>query len=168
MSKPVEFTQRHLSGFVDDEKQPDESPKHRAKVEGAHASLDIEISQRRAAAVSAGYVSLVSSGKFHTSNGLVTIQDGSVWDGDKCLTEGGATLQELNARAHIEEPPSRESVVTDSEKAADRMVQDILSDKIDRTGRQAVRKALDQKDAPLVGRAKEDAALGNISRRGRR
>jgi hypothetical protein len=66
----------------------------------------------------------------------------------------------------IEEQPGRESVVTDSEKAVDQMVQDIMSDKIDRTGRQAVRKALDQKDAPLVGRAKEDAALGNISRRG--
>jgi hypothetical protein len=76
------------------------------------------------------------------------------------------TLQIVSHISSSEEQPGRESVVTDSEKAADQMVKDIMSDKIDRTGRQAVRKALDQKDAPLVGRAKEDAALGNISRRG--
>ena len=31
---------------------------------------------------------------------MVTLPDGSMWDGDKCLTEGGATLSELNDRAH--------------------------------------------------------------------
>lgn len=66
----------------------------------------------------------------------------------------------------MSEEQGREAIVTDSEKAADQMRQDILGGKIDRTGRQVVRKALDQMDSPKTGRDAQNDALGNISRRG--
>lgn len=65
-----------------------------------------------------------------------------------------------------QEEKSREAVVTDSEKAADQMRQDILGGKIDKAGRQVVRDACDKMDAPKTGRDASNDALGNISRRG--
>lgn len=60
----------------------------------------------------------------------------------------------------------REAIVTDSERAADQMRQDILGGKIDKAGRQVVRDACDKMDAPKKGRDASNDALGNISRRG--
>ena len=73
-------------------------------------------------------------------------------------------LSDLLVKA--EEEKSREAVVTDSEKAADQMRQDILGGKIDKVGRQVVRDACDKMDAPKTGRDASNDALGNISRRG--
>lgn len=54
------------------------------------------------------------------------------------------------------------SPVTDAEKAADQMRQDILGGKIDRAGRKVVRDACDRMDAPKKGREAADEAFGRI------
>lgn len=82
--------------------------------------------------------------------------------GDACPTCGPHQADLLKA----EEERGREAVVTDSEKAADQMRQDILGGKIDRAGRQVVRKAIDQMDTPREGRDAQNDALGRISGRG--
>ena len=56
--------------------------------------------------------------------------------------------------------------VTETDKAADQMAQDILGGKIDSAGRKVVRKAIDHMDAEPVGKAKSDGALHRISRGG--
>lgn len=81
-----------------------------------------------------------------------------------CHAAGIDQLPSIPHSSRVEERPGREAVVTDSEKAADRMVQDIMGDKIDRAGRQVVRRALDKKDSPPVGRDATDTAIGRISR----
>ena len=64
------------------------------------------------------------------------------------------------------DPPEKPVPETPQEEAAEQMAADILADKITPRGRQVVRGALDQKDAPLTGRPKEDRAVSDISRRG--
>lgn len=59
------------------------------------------------------------------------------------------------------EETGREAVVTDKEKAAEQIYQDVMADRIDAAGRKRVRHALDQKDKPPEGRAAQDQALGN-------
>ena len=65
-----------------------------------------------------------------------------------------------------DDPPGRDSIVTDSERLADQMRRDVLDGKIDRAGRQVVRRALDAKDAPPTAGEVGNQALGRISRGG--
>jgi hypothetical protein len=82
------------------------------------------------------------------------------------MTDMGSLQAECQRLRAAAEEQGREAVVTDSEQVADQMRQDILGGKIDGAGRQVVRKAIDQMDAPPTGRTAQDGALGNISRRG--
>jgi hypothetical protein len=79
--------------------------------------------------------------------------------GEQCADTDGLALQGLATE-------ERPSPVTDSEKAADQMRQDILGGKIDKAGRAVVRDACDKMDAPKAGRDAANDALGKISGRG--
>ena len=60
----------------------------------------------------------------------------------------------------------RPEPVTDMDKKVDEMASDVLSGKATATHRGVLRKAIDQKEAPLTGRAKADAGLGRAIRFG--
>jgi hypothetical protein len=75
----------------------------------------------------------------------------------------GVNIVGTEITAGVEERPEP---VTDMDKKVDEMASDVLSGKATATHRGVLRKAIDQKEAPLTGRAKADAGLGRAIRFG--